>query len=160
MFSVCWRGKSQLRLSFCKSSLTLKIPSIPMYKAVTDCTVTMETCSRFSSWFEDSSFRPENVRYSASQRWQSQPQERAATWAACMCACMELLDPGLFSEKLSVSTSMCSKQKLGPIIEFWRRKNLLCCYLILKIPRILSVTWKSTFYLSLQDLSPTSLSSE
>lgn len=29
----------------------LKIPSIPVYKAATDCTVTMETCSRFSSWF-------------------------------------------------------------------------------------------------------------
>lgn len=54
MFSVCWGEKVTTQIVILQVQPEFsKIPSIPVYKTATDCTVTMETCSGFGSWFSD-----------------------------------------------------------------------------------------------------------
>lgn len=147
MFSVGWGGEAgggkvttQIVI-LQKQPEFLKIPSIPVYKAATDCSVTMETCSRFSSWFWDSCFRPENVRCSPSQRWQTQPQERAAGCAPCWNSWIQVSS----QKEFHCVNNHAFWANFGTNHRFWRLKKSLI--LLFNFPNYLeSCLWPGNPY--------------
>lgn len=122
MFSVCWGEKVTTQIVILQMQPEFsKIPSIPVCKTATDCTVTMETCSGFGSWFSDQKM-PGSLHHGGDRvSLRGRPLEIQHQWRPS-----RITRSGLFTEKtFTASTSLIFRRKLGKPIEAEWEKSLM-----------------------------------